>query len=181
MSGQRRSKSQRTRDRRRIAALYLKGWLQTDIAAEVGLSQGTISLDLKVLHKAWLQSSLVDIATAKGREIAKIDALEREYYRAWERSQEDAETITKRASGTKGKERKEGSIITKGQVGNPKFLQGVQWCIDRRIKVMGLDAPARLEVADVSDVRITEVIVEIPAGDIVEGEVVKSLPEGNAL
>jgi hypothetical protein len=181
MSGQRRSKSQRTRDRRRIAALYLKGWLQNDIAAEVGLSQGTISLDLKVLHKAWLQSSLVDIATAKGREIAKIDALEREYYRAWERSQKDAEIETQKATVAGKATRKEGTKVTRGQVGNPKFLQGVQWCIDRRVKIMGLDAPARLEVADVTDVRITEVIVEIPAGDIVEGEVVKSLPEGNTL
>jgi hypothetical protein len=34
----RRSASQLARDRRRISELYLEGWLQADIAAEVGLA-----------------------------------------------------------------------------------------------------------------------------------------------
>lgn len=138
-----RSKGERIRDRRRIADLYLKGWLQNDIAAEVGLSQGTISLDLKVLHKAWVASSLVDIDIAKSRELAKIDKLEREYWKAWERSQEDAETETQRAITAGDNVRKEGTIVAKGQVGDPRFLTGILSCIDRRCKIFGIDAPEK--------------------------------------
>ena len=34
-------------------ALYLRGWTQAQIAAEVGLSQGMISNDLKLIQKRW--------------------------------------------------------------------------------------------------------------------------------
>jgi hypothetical protein len=143
--GRPRDPAQLARDRRRVADLYLKGWIQADIAEEVGLNQGTVSRDLKALHKEWLASALVDIDEAKSRELAKIDKLEREYWQAWERSQEDAETVTKKATETGGVERKEGAIVTKGQAGDPRFLAGVQWCIERRCKILGIDAPEKKE------------------------------------
>ena len=145
----RRSAAQLARDRRRIAELYLEGWLQVDIADEVGLSQSTISNDLKALQAEWVKSSLVDFSEAKAKEVAKIDKLEREYYRAWRRSCEDAETVKQKGepAGTEGKV-KTASVekTTKGQAGDPRFLQGVQWCIDRRCKIIGIDAAAKLDV-----------------------------------
>lgn len=137
----RRSKSQLDRDRRRISELYLEGWLQADIATEVGLSQSTVSNDLKALHSQWLESSLVDFNEAKAREIAKIDKLEREYYRAWQRSCENAESTTQEGTPSAVSKVKKTS---KGQAGDPRFLQGVQWCIERRCKILGVDAPDRL-------------------------------------
>ena len=123
-TGKRRSNGQLIRDRRRIADLYLRGWLQVDIAAEVGLSQSTVCQDLKALHKQWVASALVDIDIAKSKELAKIDVLERENWDAWQRSCEGAKTKT----------------------GNPRFLQGIERCIERRCKILGLDAPRKQEV-----------------------------------
>ena len=138
----RRASAQLARDRRRIADLYLKGWLQADIAAELGVSQPTVSLDLKALHKTWLKSALIDFDAAKSKELAKIDRLEQEYWEAWQRSCEDAETIRREATAEKqGKVTK----TLKGQAGDPRFLQGVQWCIEKRCKILGVDAPQRLE------------------------------------
>jgi DNA-binding transcriptional regulator LsrR (DeoR family) len=91
-----RSKSQKIRDRRLIASLYLKGEYQSDIAAQVGISQGQVSKELAILQAEWQTSALIDINEAKARELAKIDALELVYWQAWERSQLDAESeITK--------------------------------------------------------------------------------------
>ena len=139
-----RSASQIARDRRKIALLYLQGNLQSDIAREVGVSQATISRDLKVLHEHWLAEANVSIKAAKAKELAKIDALECTYYDAWLRSQENAESTTQRMTGAVlGK--KEMTKTVKGQVGDARFLAGVQWCIDRRCKILGIDAPVKSE------------------------------------
>ena len=131
-TGKRREPSQIARDRQRCADLYLQGWLQSDIADELGINQSTVSRDLKVLHAKWLASALVDFDEAKAKELAKVDRLEREYWRGWLRSREDAETL--RQEGTK--DAGIGKIVKteKGQTGDPRFLAGVQWCIDKLAK-----------------------------------------------
>lgn len=153
----RRSAAQRTRDRQRISTLYLEGWLQCDIADEVGLSQSTVSNDLKILQKQWLSSTLININEAKAKELARIDKLEQEYYQAWHRSCEDAETITEKGKGSKAKAKDdednsptrptefEKTVQRKGQAGDPRFLQGVQWCISQRCKILGVNAPKKSE------------------------------------
>ena len=138
-----RSASEIARDRRKIASMYLQGILQSDIARKVGLSQATISRDLKVLHEQWIEDANVSIKAAKAKELAKIDALECTYYDAWLRSQEDAESTTQKMTGASVLGKKEMSKTVKGQVGDARFLAGVQWCIDRRCKILGIDAPVK--------------------------------------
>ena len=148
MSGMRRSKSQIARDRRKIANLYLQGRIQADIGEELDINQSTVSRDLQALQEEWKNSSLIDIDEAKAKELAKVDRLEREYWDAWERSCLDEET--KRLEGTlaageeKGKTTKQ-VVTRKGQAGDPRFLTGIQWCIERRCKILGIDAPAKQE------------------------------------
>jgi len=146
MNGKRRSQSQLIRDRRRIADLYLQGKTQVDIGEKLGVSQATISRDLKALQREWLQSTLIEFDKAKAEELAKVDRLEREYWIAWERSCEDAETVKQRGVESGDKKSKEAVKITKGQAGDPRFLIGVQWCIERRCKILGLDAPEKRQV-----------------------------------
>ena len=122
--------------------MYLQGRTQTDIAEEVGVDQSTVSRDIAALQEAWRESSLVDIDEAKARELAKVDRLEREYWDAWERSCEDAETLRQEGSSEKP------SKVVKTshpRNGDPAFLRGVQWCIERRCKIIGVDAPSELK------------------------------------
>lgn len=144
--GRRRSSGELARDRRRISDLYLRGWLQADIAKEIDRSDATVSRDIKVLQRDWLKSALIDFDQAKARELAKIDDLERTYHEAWERSCEDAETTTQKMIGDSKTGRKEMSKTAKGQAGDPRFLQGILQCIDRRCKLLGVDAPQRKEI-----------------------------------
>jgi predicted transcriptional regulator len=142
----RRSNGELIRDRRLCADLYLKGWLQSEIAEHLGLSQQTISNDLKACHARWQAETLTDIGELKGREIAKIDLLEREAWDAWVRSCADAETMVQKEKRSAGaaKDRqpaREMTKTTKGQVGDPRFLATVQWCINRRCEIYGVDAP----------------------------------------
>jgi len=146
-----RSRSQLERDRKRIAELYLKGWLQVDIADELNLCQPTISSDIKALQKIWLNSSLRDFDELKSRELAKIDNLELEYWDAWDRSKQIKKSKTIKLRPRKGQKKATNEDITDIQtkdedvVGDPRFLNGVERCIERRCKLLGIDAPEKHE------------------------------------
>jgi hypothetical protein len=136
--------------RQKVAAAYLRGSTQAEIAVEQAVDQATISRDLKSLRAEWMKSALIDINDAKARELAKVDALEVEYWQAWRRSQEDAESeITKMQGDDPNKPGKlEKQRKREGQSGNPAFLKGVEWCINKRCEILGVDAPknSRLDV-----------------------------------
>ena len=50
--------------------------------------------DLKIIQKAWADSAIFDYNEAVGRELARIDNLERVYWEAWDKSKEPAVTRT---------------------------------------------------------------------------------------
>ena len=139
----RRPKFQREKDLLSIEKRYLRGERQHQIAVGLGVSQVTVSNDLRELQKRWRAETVRDLDDAKAQELAKVDELEREYWDAWQNSCEDAETIRQEAS-----EKKVDKVIktAKGQAGDPRFLAGVQWCIEKRCKILGLDAPDKHEV-----------------------------------
>lgn len=111
-------------------------------------------------------------------ELMKLDTLEREYWEAWFRSLQvqraevvvdsegvaDVESIEalrehwRRIGERPGDGKKGGSQpldvkkVAKKWVeacGDPRYLAGVQWCIDKRCKLLGLDAPTRAVTAAV--------------------------------
>jgi hypothetical protein len=149
-----RTKTQRERDNRRISQLYLQGEMQADIAASLSLSQSTVSRALKRLQADWRASALIDINEAKARELAKIDTLELEYWTAWKRSQEDAESEITKMQGNPPKPNEANPLPAKmetqkkreGQSGNPAFLRGIEWCINKRCEILGVDAPVKQQL-----------------------------------
>jgi hypothetical protein len=142
----RRSKSQITRDLKRIGELYLQGRYQHEIAEELGLSTGTISNDLKRLHAEWRESAATDIEKKKSEELSKIDHLERTYWEGWLRSCEDEVVTTERFFEVDGEEKSETTVKTKPRDGNTKFLDGVDKCVRQRCKILGVEAPTEHEV-----------------------------------
>lgn len=148
--------------------------MQVAIGQHLDLNQSTVSRDLKAIQVEWKKTASTDFDAAKARELAKIDKLERTYWDAWERSCEDAQTktlkakgaITRQVAGPDGPQfvqesPAETSTQTKAQGGDPRFLQGVQWCIDRRCKLLGIDAPVKIEQSG-----SVEHVLRWPDGDI---------------
>lgn len=157
----RRHPVQREKDLRELANRYLKGKTQAEIAVELGVSQQAISDDLKLLQKRWQAASLMDLDEAKARELAKIDELERVYWAEWLVSKQEKQvTQTAKKAG-----RAEAMVRKETRDGNPAYLAGVQWCIDRRCKLLGLDAPERTELTGKDGVplfNVKEILVELP-------------------
>ncbi len=169
MAAPKRTSIQREADLERIAQLYLQGHKQADIAVTLDVSQPQISYDLKTLQKRWAAASVRNIDTAKGEELARIDELERVYWDSWRKSQglikvksvdrekivlDELNKIHKgvQAAGVAGQD---GEIVrtlvrTEKRVGEGKYLDGVQWCINQRCKILGIAAPSKMALTDPS-------------------------------
>ena len=106
-----------------------------------------------------------DFDEARAQELAKVDLLELEYWQAWQRSCQDAETETLRQRQTTDGKVNDFSKVTKGQAGDKRFLDGVQWCIERRCKILGIDAPSKTDLT--SGGQALQIVLR-PSGTIME-------------
>jgi hypothetical protein len=139
--------------RMEVSKRYLAGVYMADIAAELGVDTSTVSRDLAKLRAEWLKTSISNIDQKKADELARLDRLEMEYWDAWERSKQDAETTTLEKMGVMKDEA--GMVLgtkvkqvkrIEGQTGNPAFLAGVLACIAKRCQILGLDEPRKMDI-----------------------------------
>lgn len=155
MAAPKRTAFERERDLDRIAELYLQGKTQAEIAIvlaserEYAVTRQTIARDLRTVQERWQASATEKLSAARARELAKIDRLERTYWEAWERSCQ-ARTISSAeeciGAGGLGRGMQRKGIRREEQGGNPAYLAGVLQCIERRCRLLGLDAPDRHEM-----------------------------------
>lgn len=128
--------------RREICRMYLQRQTQEAIAKRLGLTRSLVAYDLAEVQKRWRAEALIDLSQRKAEELARIDALEREYWRAWEASHDpweepapsesyDGELALKRAQkAAAGKQAQ--------RTGYSGYLEGVERCIEMRCRLLGL-------------------------------------------
>jgi len=140
--GPKRTRAQRIHDRALVADRYLAGETMAEIAADLGLSTRQVSYDLKKVRERWQAAAFADIAEITAKELAKIDRIERKAWEAWEKScGERKSTTTEQVA----KPLKDGVAIQEkiteskqDLIGDPRFLEVVLRCIERRCKLLGL-------------------------------------------
>lgn len=135
MSAKKRIKTQIIKDRLKIAELYIQGRYQSEIADSLGLSQQQISYDLRAIQRQWQKLTQIKIDEHKTKELAKIDHLERIYWQEWEESRKEkvSKTLTAK-DATQAKK----TLKTEERCGDPRYLDGIQWCIEHRCKLLGI-------------------------------------------
>lgn len=145
----------KAKERLIIAGLFLRGHRQNEIARKIQRTESYVAIELKKLHDDWRTQSNIDFAQAKAIELAKIDHLERTYWRGWFLSLAESKSVTVRGYGQKADEKDktkpvsvERSERTEKTYGDPRYLQGIQWCIERRVKMFGFDQPMKFELVD---------------------------------
>ena len=137
--------------RTQVTELYLKGWTQAAIAKKLGVSQATISSDLKAMRKVWRDSGIRNFDEAIGEQLEKLQLLRREMWAEWERSKKSVETA--RITQKNGEKRAEKTIRERS--GDPRFLR-IVLDIDKEISnLLGLD-----EVARAAGERLDEQVIE---------------------
>lgn len=133
-------KAEVARRRRVVSELYIQGHSQMAIAEQVGVSQPTVSTDLKTIQQQWRESAIRDLDSLREKELRKLDAVELEAWKAWQRSQKPAQEATVCTDGSTQKTVKK----VAEQTGDPRFLDQISKCIASRRALLGLDAPTKI-------------------------------------
>lgn len=143
-----RFKTQLERDKHllKVAELYLQQVPQFLIAEKCGCTKQQISYDIKSLHKQWVQDANSCFDERKAIELTRIDKLERTYWEAWERSVGQIVTKTRTVEGIAAAARQKATDRTETLNGDPRYLAGVERCIQMRREILGLDAPVKHKV-----------------------------------
>jgi hypothetical protein len=148
-------------DRVEISALWAKHVPVDEIARQISakrsyvLSPDQVRYEVQQIHKAWgdqyrraLQDRVNERFAAIGAQLARIDAIEAEAWKAWERSLKDKISKTQYArSGENGQPVPTSAAIrTDPSTGDTRYLSTVQWCVTERSKLLGLYAPEQHEL-----------------------------------
>lgn len=142
-----------------VASKYLNGVPAGLIAVQLGISKPRINYMIRVLQERWRHSSLMDMADARMKELARIDEVERLAYSEYMRSKKPF-TKHVRVSRQAGVD-KDGNVLvdangkemvvsefrdeTYTNAGDPRYLQIIMDCIGQRCRIFGLYAPLRID------------------------------------
>lgn len=157
-----RTRAQILADRMLIAEKLLAGNGVTEITEIINsirpynLSRGQISYDVKAVEREWVQHYLKDVNTMKAKELARIDRIEREAWLAWEKSKQ-ALSVTEKEQVENEQSDKSDSVYQKHRKvrakkveterdADEKFMNIVQWCVEQRCKILGINAPQRYDI-----------------------------------
>ena len=167
-AGPKRSKDERLRDDVIIANLHLRGKTQEQIASHLNkrfyldrpLSRQAIGQALARIRKEWLRKTLRQFSKAKAEELAQLDNLEAELWRAWDDSRRPIVTTREKRAHVRVVNRQGGTVQLEEPVvvetqtqertsaGDPRFLAEINRCIHRRCRLLGLDTPHLIQVSE---------------------------------
>jgi len=137
--------------RDKVIKMYLMGQTQSEIASELSVSESVISKDIKKRKDEWKEKRADSFDEKMNEELAKIDLLQKEYWDAWIRSRTNYKKRGVKVKGPVSSNTPESQEITELEIvkdGNSRFLNGVMSCIDRRARLLGLDAPTKSIIED---------------------------------
>jgi len=151
-----RTRAERDRDIAEIVApMYLRGKTHTEICEALNkvrpykLSRSQITLDIKELNRRWQKQCNEAVTAVKARQLAVIDEVERAAWEAFERSLQASQRTTQEseAEPVEGKpdlqKKKRARVQRENRDGDPRWLDIVMRCVERRCKIIGVDAPTR--------------------------------------
>lgn len=191
MSAPKRSPIQRERDKTTIIELTLKGWTQRQIADHLEVDAAIINRELKKIKEEWRKEKLEDADLHIKQELRRLSMLEAEYWRGWERSQGNKESVfsERLATGRDDLGQAIGRIKTATRtetlIGDVQFLNGIAKVIESRVRLLGIAPapPKQMKVLEAMQVLLDEGVALPDQAEIVHKGIVnmeeelKKLPQ----
>src|SRR6185312_3650090 len=134
------SKKQRLQiDERRlkVSELILKSHSQAEIARQLGVTQATVSNDIKKIREMWKDSTIRNFELCASMVLQRLDLIQREAWEAWERSKKPAQSAVILGEGVSQPTRK----TLRNQNGDPRYFMIILRCEEARRALLALDAP----------------------------------------
>lgn len=191
-----RTKAEKQEHLNTLSRLYVKGATQMDMAKTLGISQGQISNDLKLLLKRWEEERIDSIDGYKHQQLLRINIIEEEMWAAWEKSKTTKKVIINKS---KSGEMSDGFDITTGKptklqtdkywragtteeepvAGDMQYMNGIMWCVQERAKIIGLYAPKKVAQTDPSGNHEAQTSAKEVLGDIIGGILKRAKKDSN--
>lgn len=108
--------------RQKVTELARQGYRQWEIAEMTGVKQSTIAQDLKIMEAIWIRSGMLDVHLIKLRQLNKLDEMEQIAIQRLE-------------------------ALAKDPRAGSRWLEERRKIIERRCKILGLDAPKQLDIS----------------------------------
>lgn len=154
-----------------IGHFHLQGYNTSGIIQQIQNTYGrrinyrTVIKYVKESVQAWETDKTDRSRKLSAIELAKIDVLEHKYWLAYEASKKNVRLVRRKLrpledGEVQPRKKKNGPIQIPGyavteevreikqQQGDPRYLQGVQWCIDKRIEIIGLTGADKVSIKD---------------------------------
>ena len=143
-----RDEAQKERDEAILVNLYFQQWPITKMSEELQRRNGEdyrvsylmIRKTLETAIDKWKEAKIIEIDARKNVELAKLDAIEAEYWQGWRRSlRPHWEKTKKEATGvgaTGPVEIDTETIKEYERDGDPKWIEGVERCIWKRCQLL---------------------------------------------
>jgi hypothetical protein len=149
MATERRDAAQRELHLVTLADMYLQGKTQNEMAAAIGKSTDTVGRDLVEIKRRWVAYTTLAFDEHVAQELARIDAVERQAWDAWYTSGKPSVEIHQQDStsgtGKRAQRRRLQRNVQKQRTPDARFLTIIGDCIDRRVKILGLNAPEQIQ------------------------------------
>ena len=128
--------------RMQVGELYLKGMTQVAIGLHLGVSQATISGDLKAVRKEWKDKRITDFDSLVAEDVQRLRRIALEAWNGWAKSQQPVETM--RVVQKNGEKKAEKTI--RQQTGDPRFLKLLLETAQKARELYAVDEEAKLRV-----------------------------------
>lgn len=111
------------------------------------ITRSNVTRDADLLLRRWRALSTNEISEWKGRELAKLDAIERRAWEVIDRVEGKTTTLynVRKIKADKGKNLQSGHGGKKETTNVGHWLHMIRWTCERRAKILGIDAPLKIE------------------------------------
>lgn len=185
--GVKRSSQQRESDTTFCAEMFLRGGQYREIAKALNERNAKLGLDYTVGHTMvyhdikktliqWKKEQMSDMSDYVAAEIKKLDRIENEAWNAWDKSKSPLKRTKERNSKKPNKMDAEmnepdyygySEETIEETSGDPRFLDILLNCQQRRAKLLGFDAPSKVDYGDKNQPKDTDKpkydIADVPA------------------
>ena len=149
-------------DRAFCADLFLRGYTYRDIADRLNadlekrklnyrLTMPMVYYDIQQMLIEWKRNQLESIDQYVTAELQKLDKMEVEAWSAWEMSKQSKKKNEVKKGGNGGLSRQiMTKEVTETRCGNPRYLDLLLNIQQRRAKMLGFDAPIKIDIPGVN-------------------------------
>lgn len=145
-ANRKRQKFEGTARRQEMIQLYRDGFTQQYIADQMGCTRENIAMQLKRVRIEWLSQSLIDLAERMAVEESQIVEVQNKAVLAWYKSCTPKVKRTEKVKDGEEGQETEHSVTDENQCGDPRYLEVMLKCIERRCKLFGISTEDTLTI-----------------------------------